>query len=348
MGDRSHAEGDSEPNAPDTYNYTFIFDGKTYNGKDGAYGAYSHREGRNTLTLGDGSHVEGIGNIAYGLASHAEGFLTEANGIYSHASGLGSKANGDAQTVVGMYNADDPNAKFIVGAGYSDNRQNAFTAGHDGTNKYITVGDSKFTETDLNNMKNQSGGFTGPIEWASIQNKPNIHVANGGGVKIGRAPEQDETISTSENSLALGGWDGYLGASGSCSIAFGSADSVTIPAGVSAGGNNSIAGGRAATADYNQSQAFGYGVQTGRTEQMVIGKYNKIDENAYFVVGDGDTSQLDWYNSYNPRQGSRNCFTVGNDGTEDYITLGDIKLTKSKLERLLALLDLTNAEDSTF
>jgi hypothetical protein len=81
--------------------------------------------------------------------------LTEANGIYSHASGLGTKANGDAQTVVGMYNKDDPNAKFIVGAGYSYNRQNAFTAGNDGTNKYITVGDSKFTETDLNNIKDQ-------------------------------------------------------------------------------------------------------------------------------------------------------------------------------------------------
>lgn len=152
MADRSHAEGDCEPAAPETYNYTFTFDGTTYNGKDGAYGAYSHREGRNTLTLGPGAHAEGIGNVAQGLASHAEGFMTEANGTYSHASGLGTKANGDAQTVVGMYNKDDPTAKFIVGAGYSDNRHNAFTAGNDGTEDYITLGDIKLTKSKLERL----------------------------------------------------------------------------------------------------------------------------------------------------------------------------------------------------
>jgi hypothetical protein len=300
--------------------------------------------GRHSLAMG------GLEGHAYAWGDHsvAIGKNVSANQLGTQAFGIGTKTSASGQMAIGVYNNDDSNALFIVGVGSADNdRANAFAVGNDGTNDYITIGEEKLTESELKTIK-AGGGSTGSVEWASIQNKPNIHVANGGGVKIGRAPEPVSVFETSENSLAIGRYDDYLGAPGSCSIAFGS---VAYPSGssaVRAVGNNSIAGGVSAAADHNQSQAFGYVSQTGRTEQMVVGKYNAVDETAYLVVGDGDTAQLDWPNFDDTRPGSRNCFTVGNDGTEDYITLGDIKLTKSKLERLLALLDLPNAEDSTF
>jgi hypothetical protein len=79
---------------------------------------------------------------------------------------------------------------------------------------------------------------------------------------------------------------------------------------------------------------------------MVIGNYNKIDETAYFVVGNGDTAQLNWFTYDNTRPGSRNCFTVGNDGTEDYITIGSIKLTENVLSRLITFINaIDNSED---
>lgn len=70
---------------------------------------------------------------------------------------------------------------------------------------------------------------------------------------------------------------------------------------------------------------------------MAIGRYNAVDENAYFVIGNGDTTRLDWWDPTRP--GSRNCFTVGNDGTNDYITVGNTKITEAQLIKILNLIE---------
>lgn len=64
---------------------------------------------------------------------------------------------------------------------------------------------------------------------------------------------------------------------------------------------------------------------------LILGKYNKdnvtdTDTNA-LVVGAG-TSKDD----------RSNCFATGNDGTNDYIYIGDTKLTETQLQALLATL----------
>lgn len=131
-----------------------------------ASGITSHAEGREGEASGYASHVEGIGNIASGVGAHAEGRQTSATGNYSHAAGLATSATSEAQTVIGAYNSDVPNAKLIVGAGSSSRRANCFATGNNGTEDYITIGETTLTETQLkkiiefiNRIENIEGGI---------------------------------------------------------------------------------------------------------------------------------------------------------------------------------------------
>jgi hypothetical protein len=74
----------------------------------------------------------------------------------------------------------------------------------------------------------------------------------------------------------------------------------------------------------NQSHAGGLGTKATAVAQTAIGKYNAEDNNALFIVGTGssDTNRA-------------NAFTTGNDGTEDYIKIGDTKITESQLKKIL-------------
>jgi hypothetical protein len=161
----------------------------------------SHAEGRATVTEGDfahaegssylnntfireataqgyASHVEGIGGVASGVAAHAGGFQTTAQGNYSHAGGYWTIAEGtattalgeytkaiiEAQTVVGKYNAEDNTAMFIVGVGTPGTKANAFTAGNDGTDDYITIGEEKLTESELKSIKDGFGDIDAALD----------------------------------------------------------------------------------------------------------------------------------------------------------------------------------------
>ena len=87
-----------------------------------------------------------------GEDSFEQGGSAQALANQSHASGLGTKATVTAQTVVGKYNAEDNTSLFVVGVGTgadTTQRMNAFTTGNDGTEDYITIGETKLTETQL-------------------------------------------------------------------------------------------------------------------------------------------------------------------------------------------------------
>lgn len=61
--------------------------------------------------------------------------------------------------------------------------------------------------------------------------------------------------------------------------------------------------------------------------KVIIGRGNiDGDDTAILEVGCGTSSNR------------ANCFTTGNDGTEDYIKIGDTKITETQLQQLLALL----------
>ncbi len=62
----------------------------------------------------------------------------------------------------------------------------------------------------------------------------------------------------------------------------------------------------------------------------IIGRYGKIIDStrpAIFTVGCGASTSS-----------RANCFSTGNDGTDDYIYIGDTKLTETQLQALIALL----------
>ena len=69
-----------------------------------AIGHYSHAEGRNNKAINTVAHVEGQNSIAKGMVSHAEGSYTEAIGKYSHAEGSGTTASGNASHAEGNDN----------------------------------------------------------------------------------------------------------------------------------------------------------------------------------------------------------------------------------------------------
>ena len=97
------------------------------------------------------------------------------------------------------------------------------------------------------------------------------------------------------NSAVFGMW---CGAYGQCSFAAGG--------GAYARGQCSFAFGSSAYAYGNNTYAIGVGVQTtesGAEGQFVCGKYNLLDENYLFVVGNG---------SYEKR---KNAFAITTDGT---------------------------------
>ena len=63
---------------------------------------------------------------------------------------------------------------------------------------------------------------------------------------------------------------------------------------------------------------------------FICGQYNEetnYDSNDRLIVGCGTSTSV-----------RANCFTTGNDGTNDYIKIGDTKLTEANLIALLATL----------
>ena len=60
--------------------------------------------------------------------------------------------------------------------------------------------------------------------------------------------------------------------------------------------------------------------------KAVFGYYGTASDDDLLIVGSGTSSA------------NANCFATGNDGTNDYIKIGDTKITETQLQQLLALL----------
>lgn len=159
-GSGAHAEGtnQSDVTTDDLPNYDFVLSDSTIETVAGPKA--NHR----------GTHAEGIQTLAHAYGSHAEGKWTLAEGKFAHAGGEGSIAahrtsfasgtyvttGKESQTVLGAYNAVDTDAQLVVGAGTSEVRENVFTCGKttDSGDKWITIGNTKITETQLQSLLN--------------------------------------------------------------------------------------------------------------------------------------------------------------------------------------------------
>ena len=86
----------------------------------------------------------GIGSSNASKASHNN----------SIAYGLGVQTGKNNQVVFGQYNTVDSGASLVIGVGADNStRANAFTAGNDTVNNYITIGTKKITDIDAGILK---------------------------------------------------------------------------------------------------------------------------------------------------------------------------------------------------
>lgn len=182
LGQNTHAEGNGTRalnNSAHTEGTGTVASGK-YSHAEGletiASGGRAHTEGDSTQATADYTHAEGRGTKAYGKYAHTEGRDTQVNTnieyghaegrnttvahSYGHTEGQGTITSRSHQHVSGKYNTGDSTAYLIVGDGSSDsNRSNCFSAGNDGTNKYIRIGTKKITDAnavtkDVNDLQN--------------------------------------------------------------------------------------------------------------------------------------------------------------------------------------------------
>ena len=134
-------------------NYSFAAGAKVGGKPVIAKGLYSVAMGAGTQATGGASTALGAYSIAEGSNSFAAGHTCYAKGNSAIALGKETRAVGQYQTAVGMYNAEDNTAAFVVGVGTSSKvRANAFTTGKDTNGIYITIGNTKITETKLQRL----------------------------------------------------------------------------------------------------------------------------------------------------------------------------------------------------
>lgn len=286
-----------------------------------ATGKHAHSEGDNTKASGDSSHAEGNQSKAIGQYSHAEGGSTTASGGCAHAQGSGTVASGNsssangvgtvaskyAQTVVGRYNKESE-ALFIVGDGTSDtNRHNAFEVFDNGTaniggkvlatQQYV----AEYTDNILS-TQNIRGGVDESVHQKSATTAGTYSAAF------------NQAIANGENATAFG----Y----GATANGFGS---IASGGGTVAAGEYTFTQGMRTKAEGYYTFATGCGTHATGTSQMVVGKFNKALNDAYFIVGNG-TSDSD----------RKNAFVVYTNGD---IEISGIRITEEKLNKLLELIE---------
>ena len=284
LGEASHAEGGyTTANA----NFSHAEGYKTITSGEGA----SHAEGGETTASGRRSHAEGSLSTASGLASHAEGFNTEATNEYAHAEGQETDAYGRVS------HAEGYQTKAIGDFAHSEgnNTTSSGQATHaEGIQAQATVY-AAHAEGNITKARNTAAHAEGSST-----------IADG----IGSHSEGIRTRAVGAGSHAEGfvddGCQDDYGAPGKCAHTE---------------GYNTIASGEAAHAEgYNTvasgmySHAGGMGTKATAQAQTSIGKYNKEDADALFIVGNGTGYSA---------SSRKNAFAVKKDGSAEIQTVGD-------------------------
>ena len=118
-------------------------------------------------------------------------------------------------------------------------------------------------------VTNENGTSTAVINWQSYRLTDALTTGGGDGAvaMLGTVKNDKSTVcyATGENAFALGN-------------------------GTAAGGNFSIAGGTKSTTSHENSVAVGNNVNTSADNQVVLGAYNKENENAALIIGNGPDS----------------------------------------------------------
>lgn len=306
---------------------------KTY-----ASGWYAHAEGQENVAQGNHSHTEGIHTVAFSEDCHAEGYQTAAVGYYSHAEGYGLSSQhtltGDANAVT--YTIDSVPEFLRTGNLVKYNNGTgtitlARISSIDVEKSQITLSKTLSTTAITNAsvviyVYGVAMGYYSHVEgYACIAADSCCHAE---GYKtqslIGYShSEGQETVANN--------WESH--AEGKLTQANGKqAHSQGLE--TQANGTASHAGGYLSQANNDYSMAQGQGVITDRRSQTVVGEFNKITDQALFVVGAGvsDTER-------------KNAFEVINNDSGAAIKVGNTTITETQLNQLLALLNSKSVSD---
>ena len=348
---------------------------------------YAHAEGRQTIASGESSHAEGSKTQATGNRSHAEGLYTIAEGIASHAEGSGwmNPDSGDIVYTIAVGNHSHAEGYITSAAGSRAHAEGygsvaAGEASHAQGYKTYAIGKysdaSGYSDKELSKFNLDSNSPLTEIEQAWIgANKDNAFVAalNNGSHSEGRNSLSSGKAAHSEGrgSYAKGDYSHAEGNRGNayqigCHAEGEYTQAGKLPEDVVEGdantgkyshaegsntkalGNHSHAGGRKSEAHGENSFAHGQTVTAKETNQFVIGKYNKNNVDALFMVGNGtNTSQ------------KKNAFEVLSDGRAtigknpinemDVVNKGyvDTQIAKSALPPLNVTADENNMASHT-
>lgn len=249
-----------------------------------AEGEGSHAEGDQTLASGNGAHAEGgyinesrsdathVRTTAEGYGSHAEGGKTYAKAQFAHAEGIGTEALGSNSHAEG---------RLTRASNYHAHAEGNWTtasgeASHSEGSETLAMGKGSHAEgvktseirSDATHTCTQAEGIGSHAEGGSTYAKGNYSHAEGVGSEALKPNSHAEGRKTKA--------DGYHShAEGNCCEAL---------------GESSHAEGSETIAKAKASHAGGIGTIAKGEAQTVIGKYNKEDEYALFIIGAGDNN----------------------------------------------------------
>ena len=225
-----------------------------------ALGRYSFTGGSETKATNTNAFAIGYKTLASGESSLATGVITEASGEGSFASGWKVKATGKYSSALGSYTQ-------ALGT-------NSFSTGNEGT-----------TADGLNSIATGRGttsSGTSSISAGHSTKALGVNSFAGG----------NGSIANNDNTFAFGV---SANANGHTSISLGSNtianNFLSFATGymTEASGEASFTQGYRTKATKNYSSAFGYETQAVGNNQMVVGKYNKLNAEAMFIVGCGNS-----------------------------------------------------------
>lgn len=356
LGNDAHAEG-SGTTANGDYAHSEGLD-------TNASGMSSHAEGRDTIASSSNSHAEGWGTEASGTASHTEGLDTKASGEYSHAEGRRAQAKGEASHAGGFDAIAEGEYSFAHGINAHAVVKNSYALGTDvvasGIHSFVTGNEAQANgnesfATGYATIANGDHSFAeGALTIASGENahaSGHATIAKGDNSYAGGYGTYGNTYECIGHDSTMMGVTDVEGLNVGDSLIFNFNNTIIITkisyiSGIDVTISPSFSDLEkaypeitfeqtftftkinATEAVHNNSFAHGVEVKTGRDSQAVFGRYNEVNNNALFIVGNGENTD-----------NRKNAFEIILTDTGSAIKIGNITLTEEKLEKLIKFID---------
>ena len=224
------------------------------------FGGFSQATGlRNSIAIG-------YNNQATAEAALATGHGTIAGGLHSASFNFNTRASGDKSAAFGNGTLASGTASFAIGNGTTAATSLAFAGGLNSTANPSLNGTTAFAYGNGLNITGEDAAGFGKSNTAT-------------GKRNFVAGSNNQVSGT--NSFVIGA-NNFVSAG--TSVALGSNNNISLQGSFAIGQNNQMN-------NANQTAAFGYSLTSGSKQyQVVVGKYNEVNNDAVFVVGTGATS----------------------------------------------------------